>query len=138
MPLHRHMLRKLLRGRRGVAAVELAIAAPVFILLLMAVIDFGRAIDQTIRLENAARAGAQYGLVFPDDTAGIEARVRNALAGWSDVTPTAPLTCECASPGAPCTASCARILTVSVTRPFTAAFFVTVTTLSANVVLRIA
>jgi Flp pilus assembly protein TadG len=129
-------LPRLLRQRRGVAAQEFAIAAPALILLLMAVIDFGRAIDQSIRLETAARAGAQYGLVYPDDTAGINARIGAALAGWSDWTAQVGLTCECASPGA-CTTGCAQLLTINVSRPFTAAFFVRVTTLRGNVTLRV-
>ncbi|MCB4824757.1 TadE family protein [Roseicella aerolata] len=131
-----HRLPRLLRQRHGVAALEFAIAAPVLILLLMAVIDFGRAIDQSIRLETAARAGAQYGLVYPDDTAGISARIGAALSGWSDWNAQIGLTCECASPGA-CTTGCEQLLTVGVTRPFTAAFFLRVTTLRGNVTIRV-
>jgi Flp pilus assembly protein TadG len=46
---------------RGQSIVEMALAFPVLLLLLMAVIDFARIIDAGIVLTNAAREGARYG-----------------------------------------------------------------------------
>ena len=48
---------------RGQALVEFALVAPVFILALMAVIEFGRAIYTIQILNNAAREGARYAIV---------------------------------------------------------------------------
>ncbi len=48
------------RDKRGIAAVEMAAVAPVLLFILIACVDFGRAISQSIDLANAVRAGAQY------------------------------------------------------------------------------
>jgi Flp pilus assembly protein TadG len=61
------------RGRqsreRGQSLVETAIVFPVLLLLLAAVVDFGRAFDAYIVLTNAAREGARWGAVNPQLTA---------------------------------------------------------------------
>jgi Flp pilus assembly protein TadG len=74
-------------GRRGMAALEFALAAPLVVLVFGAVYDLGRAIDQTIRLANAVRAGAQYAIAYPDQTTCtepancIETIIRRTLPG---------------------------------------------------------
>jgi Flp pilus assembly protein TadG len=45
---------------RGQSVVEMAIAFPVLLMLLLAVTDFARIIDAGIVLTNAAREGARY------------------------------------------------------------------------------
>jgi Flp pilus assembly protein TadG len=50
---------------RGQSLVEMAVALPVLILLLVAVIDFARIIDASIVLTNAAREGARFASVDP-------------------------------------------------------------------------
>jgi hypothetical protein len=50
------------RGR-GQALVEFALVAPIFFLLLFAVIEFGRYVYQVQILNNAAREGARYAIV---------------------------------------------------------------------------
>ena len=50
----------LARDRRGMSAVELGLAAPVFLGLLSPVIDLGLAFSQQIRVNQAVDAGAQY------------------------------------------------------------------------------
>ena len=47
------------RKRRGVAAVEFAIIAPIFFLLVMGCIEFGRALMVQQVLTNASRVGAR-------------------------------------------------------------------------------
>lgn len=47
--------------RRGVAAVEMAIVAPVLLLFALAAVDFGRIVHHYTVVSNAARAGAEYG-----------------------------------------------------------------------------
>ena len=53
------------RRERGQSLVETAIVLPILLLLLAAVIDFGRAFDAYIVLTNAAREGARFGSVKP-------------------------------------------------------------------------
>ena len=50
------------RGRRGNALIEFGFAAPMLMLLLSAVVDFGRVFYYTDAAVSAARAGAQYGI----------------------------------------------------------------------------
>jgi Flp pilus assembly protein TadG len=49
------------RWARGQSLVELAISLPVLVLLFLAAVDFGRVFYMWIAVNNAARAGAQYG-----------------------------------------------------------------------------
>ncbi len=65
------------RSERGQSAVELAVALPVLVLILMGTLDFGRAFYAYINITNAAREGAQYGTGFPTNTTGITTRVNN-------------------------------------------------------------
>lgn len=51
---------------RGQSLVETAIVFPILLLLLAAVVDFGRAFDAYIVLTNAAREGARWGAVNPE------------------------------------------------------------------------
>ena len=50
-------------GRRGQALVEFALVAPIFFLLLFAIIDFGRYVYYVEILNNAAREGTRYAIV---------------------------------------------------------------------------
>lgn len=92
---------------RAQALVEFAIVAPIFFLLLFAIIDFGRYVYYVQIINNAAREGARYAIVHgdngipstgpPDDATGAEVKntVRNYLVGVVDagaltITPTWP------------------------------------------------
>jgi Flp pilus assembly protein TadG len=78
---------------RGQAIAEFAIAAPVFFLILFAVIDFGRYVYYVQVLNNAAREGARYAIVHgsngipstgpPDDPTGaaVKSTVRQYAVG---------------------------------------------------------
>jgi Flp pilus assembly protein TadG len=83
-----------LAGRsRGQAIAEFAVAAPIFFLILFAVIDFGRYVYYVQVLNNAAREGARYAIVHgtnglpptgpPDDPSGaaVKTVVRNYAIG---------------------------------------------------------
>jgi Flp pilus assembly protein TadG len=56
------------RRERGQSLVETGIVFPILLLLLAAVVDFGRAFDAYIVLTNAAREGARWGSVNPELT----------------------------------------------------------------------
>ena len=69
------------RGRaRGQALVEFALILPIFILLLLGIFDFGRAIYGNNTISNAAREAVRVGIVDQNVTA-IKARaVKHAVA----------------------------------------------------------
>jgi Flp pilus assembly protein TadG len=80
---------------------------PFLLLLVIGVVDFGRAFYDSIELENAARAGAQYGAINPTDTAGMIAAAKSdASTDISSVTATASYGCMC-SDGTGVSANCA-------------------------------
>ena len=70
------------KARRGMAATELVVVLPLFLLILLGAVDFGRFAVRSIAVANAARAGAGYGIVqpFTPSTQGIwTANVRQAV-----------------------------------------------------------
>ena len=54
----------LAKEERGQALAEFAILAPIFILLLLALVDFGRVFETWVVATNAAREGARYAAVY--------------------------------------------------------------------------
>lgn len=54
------------RRERGASIVELALIAPVMVLLVMGFLDLGRSYRMQIRLENAAREGAALAQLLPN------------------------------------------------------------------------
>jgi Flp pilus assembly protein TadG len=84
---------------RGQALVEFALVAPIFFIMLFALIDFGRYVYYVQILNNAAREGARYAIVHgskgipssgPAETgtvssdpsgANVKSTVRNYLVG---------------------------------------------------------
>jgi Flp pilus assembly protein TadG len=62
----------LLRGEHGASLVELALLLPLFPLLLLGAVDFGRAFYLQMELAGAVHAAAMYGSQNPSDTAGMK------------------------------------------------------------------
>ncbi len=58
----------------GQAIVEFAVVLPLFLLLLLLAIDFGRVFYTYVAIHNASREAAAYGATVPTDTIGIRAR----------------------------------------------------------------
>ena len=116
-----HRLRAL--GRRAISAIEFALVAPILLLLLLGAADFGGALQQATALETAARAGAQFALARPSDTAGIEGATRAALPdGWAgNSNVQATRSCFCSGTASACDATCVNNIqvVVTVTRPYT-------------------
>jgi Flp pilus assembly protein TadG len=86
------------RLSRGQAAVEVALIAPVLVVLLMIVGEFLRIYYTTIELNNAARAGVQYGINSPANAANLQGMQQAALTDGGDIagmTATASEYCEC-------------------------------------------
>jgi Flp pilus assembly protein TadG len=59
--------------RPGAAAVEFALILPVLALLVLGCVDLGRFAYNYIAVQNAARAGAAYGIMHPYPNAGTPA-----------------------------------------------------------------
>lgn len=95
-----------LLDERGASMVELAIVMPIFVLLLLGAVDFGRAYYLSMEVTGAAQAGAEYGMQNPTDITGMQAA---ALMDAPNVTNTPAATatygCEC-SDGTSYSASC--------------------------------
>ncbi len=68
-----------IKSEHGQSIVELAISLVFIVMLLVGVVDFGRAFFTYIMLRDAAQEGASYGAIYPDDVGGIESRVWASL-----------------------------------------------------------
>ncbi|MGO9436884.1 MAG: TadE/TadG family type IV pilus assembly protein [Terracidiphilus sp.] len=62
----------LLRDEHGASLVELAFVLPLFPLLILGAVDFGRAFYLSTEIVGAAQAAAAYGSQSPTDTTGIQ------------------------------------------------------------------
>lgn len=79
---HRGGGRRRRSDRRGQALVELALVLPLLLILLIGVIEFGRAWNAHQVITDAAREGARRAVIFdPDVTAGtVDSAVRAAIS----------------------------------------------------------
>ncbi|HET7828162.1 MAG TPA: PKD domain-containing protein [Candidatus Limnocylindrales bacterium] len=116
---------------RGQSLVEFALVLPVFLLLLLIGVDFGRVFFSTIQLGNAVREAANYGATNPIDTVGMLARAnreRNVQGQGGELATLtgANLATACAAPNGT-TMACAlspggggagNTLTVTLNSPF--------------------
>jgi Flp pilus assembly protein TadG len=79
---------------RGAAAVEMAIVSMFLLVLVLGIVDLGRAITTNISVRDAVQEGAMYGAFTRDvTTAEIDARVK-ASVSEPDLT-TASITVYC-------------------------------------------
>lgn len=67
-------------GERGQSLTEFALGLTFILILMAGTLDLGRAYFSFLSLRDAAQEGALYGSLFPPDTAGIRARVRETSA----------------------------------------------------------
>lgn len=67
--------------QRGQELVEYALALPLFLLLVMGILDMGRATYYYSAIHNSAREGARYGIIHPEDVTGIETVVLTKAVG---------------------------------------------------------
>ena len=86
---------KALGTRKGTAIVEFAFVLPIFVLLLVGVVEFSRVLMVKQVITNAAREGARAGSIYFDDTQAVTnaANVsQNYLAACGIDTDTEPVT----------------------------------------------
>jgi hypothetical protein len=92
-------VRRLAREERGQAAIELLLAFPFFLLIVLLVIEFGIIMYQFVSVSNAAREGARFGAVncgagectqvevcdrTMDRSSGILTVAGEISVGWTD------------------------------------------------------
>lgn len=74
-----------MRRQRGQDLAEYALALPVFLLILMSILDLGRVVYVYSALHNSVREGARYGIINPTDVVSIETVVRAKAVGLNPV-----------------------------------------------------
>ena len=110
--LHK-LCRSCRKDRRGAAAVEFALVAPVFFLLVFGMIEYGRMVMVQQILTNASREGARKAVIDGMSSGDVETAVETYL---SDVSITgATVTVTTTAPVAP---DYADSMTVNVEIPF--------------------
>jgi Flp pilus assembly protein TadG len=98
--------------RRGAAATEFAIVAPVFFLMVVGFIEFGRALMVQQVLINASRVGARMASTTGATSGGVQTAVQEYTAGVA-----VPGVTVAVSPN-PATASPGTAITVTASVPF--------------------
>jgi Flp pilus assembly protein TadG len=83
------------KHERGQSLVEMALALPILLLLLVGATDVGRAFYTYVAITNAAREGARYGASNPSSTFQIQARVQNEVKNSQISIPSGNITVSC-------------------------------------------
>lgn len=87
-------------GRRGAAAIEFALISPVFLVLLVGMVEVGFAAYQAMQAQDAAEAGALYAAKYGWDPTGITNAVLNATSASGLTASPAPAEfCGCPASG---------------------------------------
>jgi Flp pilus assembly protein TadG len=87
------------KRRRGAAAVEFAIVAPIFFMLFCGMIEFGRAIMVEQIITNAAREGARVAVLDGASTTSVTTQVTNYLTSANLGNAGATVSVSVAAPG---------------------------------------
>lgn len=130
-------VRRLRRQRRGAAAVEFALVAPVLFLLVFGMIEFGRLVMVQQILTNASREGARLAVLDDVTVSDVSTTVSTYLTGASVSGATTSV-----SPDPLSTAAYGDAVTVTVSVPFSQVSwlptpqFLSGTTLSAATTMR--
>jgi Flp pilus assembly protein TadG len=96
------------KERRGAAAVEFAIVAPIFFLLIFGMIEFGRAVMVQQIITNASREGARIAVLDGTTHSDVDTAVSNYLQRANLTAPGTVITItvnDIPIAGDPCTAS---------------------------------
>lgn len=104
---------RLLRDETGAVAIELTLVSVAFVALFMGAYDFGQLAKESLRVNGAARAGAQYALqggqaAAADTASVIKAAHDGGMDTTNDLNVTARNYCTCAggSGEVGCTTNC--------------------------------
>lgn len=136
-PIVDNTLRKHRKNRQGAAVVEFAVVAPIFILLVFGMIEFGRMVMVQQVITNASREGARLAVLDGTTKSEVLATVNNYLASSSITGATVAV-----DPDPPDNAAFGDPVTVTITIGFDqvswlpAPMFLSGTNLSAETVMR--
>lgn len=121
-----------LRSERGAVAVEFAIVLPVLIMLVLGIVEFGRAFQVQATLAAAAREGVRI-MAIQDDPAGARAAARSASTSLDPALTDADIA---VSPASCAAAAGNATVTITYRLPFFTTLFGTGIDLSADGVMR--
>ena len=114
--LSNFIVHRTMRSRRGTAAVEFALATPLFLILLLGVVDVGFGTYQSMQVQDAAEAGALYAAINGWDSTGISTAVVNATGASGMAASPAPVKfCGCPTTSGLTTVLCTATCTGGVT-----------------------
>jgi Flp pilus assembly protein TadG len=85
-------------SRRGNAAVELAVAVPVILAMVLGAIDFGRVHLEAAVVKNSSTVGSFYGaqsVQYSTDSSGIQAAATGDARGIAGFRVTNDMVCQC-------------------------------------------
>jgi Flp pilus assembly protein TadG len=101
------------KDRRGIALVEFALVAPVFFLMVLGIIEFGRAMMVQSLLTGASQQGARAGALTNAQSSDVTTSVNNYLSSAGVTGATTAVT-----PSPPSSASPGQDVTVTVSIPY--------------------
>jgi len=67
--------------RRGSALVEFALVAPILVVLILLMVQYGLIMNRMLTLSHAAREAARYAAVHPQDDEAIKGKAKGAMRG---------------------------------------------------------
>ncbi len=98
------------RREDGSSLIEFSLILPLVLLMFIGVVNFGFAVAESMSVQDAARAGAEYGSLpgKSTDLAGMQSAARNAAAGVSTLDAAANNLYSCTPNSSPiqCSGSC--------------------------------
>ena len=107
------LFRSCRRKRRGAAVVEFAVVAPVFIMLVFGMIEYGRMVMVQQLMVNASREGARVAVLDGATTSSVQSQVNTFLTNAAISGQTVTV-----NPNPPSSAGYGAPVTVTVTIPF--------------------
>jgi Flp pilus assembly protein TadG len=118
------MIKKMRHFRRdcnGAATVEFAVVAVTVIVLTPLLYDLSTVVGSFLSLDGSMRAGVQYTLKYPTDTAGITNTIQGA-GGFSTINVTNTESCQCSGNTVTCGGTCSGGVAQAVYRTIAATY----------------
>lgn len=126
-------IKNIIHSTDGSALIELALILPLFLVMMVGVVDYGSAFVRKMEFVNAAKAGVQYAMADKptnNDLTNVIAAVNNNLGASIDqATVTVNRYCKCDGVVQSCNVTCGAsgymnaFIYVRITEDFTPPFF---------------
>src|ERR671934_1756406 len=87
------------RGSHGQSMVEFALVVSALLLIVIGIMEFGRALYIYNAITNSAREAVHYGIIAPADTTGIQNAAINTAVAVGLTTSNITITCSPCSSG---------------------------------------